>query len=156
MTGKLDMPAYISLIALPAKCPELNPVKSIWQFMCDNWLSSRVFTSYDNIVDHAAAQRTYRCLGVGHGWFPDQGLVFSNQIFPSGGRTPKTPPLPRQRVRSILNDSLGVETAPASVRMAAERTGLSLMSAVGPSAVRVLNAKGGPASAYDEDQQRGE
>ncbi|MCE2891772.1 MAG: IS630 family transposase, partial [Hyphomonadaceae bacterium] len=23
-----------------------------WQFMRDNWLSNRVFTSYDNIVDH--------------------------------------------------------------------------------------------------------
>ena len=42
----------ISIIALPAKCPELNPVENIWQFMRDNWLSNRVFTSYDNIVDH--------------------------------------------------------------------------------------------------------
>jgi len=25
MTGKLDGPANISIIALPAKCPELNP-----------------------------------------------------------------------------------------------------------------------------------
>lgn len=40
------------IVALPAKCPELNPVENIWQFMLDNWLSNRVFTSYDNIVDH--------------------------------------------------------------------------------------------------------
>src|SRR3546814_20077198 len=52
MTGKLVVPANISIIALPAKCPELNPVENIWQFMRDNWLSNRVFTSYDNIVDH--------------------------------------------------------------------------------------------------------
>jgi DDE superfamily endonuclease len=52
MTGKLDVPANISIIALPAKCPELNPVENIWQFMRDNWLSNRVFTSYDNIIDH--------------------------------------------------------------------------------------------------------
>jgi hypothetical protein len=52
MTGKLDVPANISIVALPAKCPELNPVENIWQFMRDNWLSNRVFTSYDNIVDH--------------------------------------------------------------------------------------------------------
>lgn len=51
-TGKLDVPANISIVALPAKCPELNPVENIWQFMRDNWLSNRVFTSYDNIVDH--------------------------------------------------------------------------------------------------------
>jgi len=51
-TGKLEIPSNISIIALPAKCPELNPVENIWQFMRDNWLSNRVFTSYDNIVDH--------------------------------------------------------------------------------------------------------
>jgi transposase len=50
--GKLEIPGNISIIALPAKCPELNPVENIWQFMRDNWLSNRVFTSYDNIVDH--------------------------------------------------------------------------------------------------------
>jgi len=30
---KLDVPGNISIIALPAKCPELNPVENIWQFM---------------------------------------------------------------------------------------------------------------------------
>jgi DDE superfamily endonuclease len=52
MTDKLDVPANISIIALPAKCPELNPVENIWQFMRDNWLSNRVFTSHENIIDH--------------------------------------------------------------------------------------------------------
>jgi hypothetical protein len=31
---------------------ELNPVENIWQFMRDNWLSNRVFKSYDDILDH--------------------------------------------------------------------------------------------------------
>ena len=60
MTGKLDVPDNISIIALPPKCPELNallsevegPVENVWQFMRDNWLSNRVFTSHDNIIDH--------------------------------------------------------------------------------------------------------
>jgi transposase len=52
MTGKLDVPSNITIIALPAKCPELNPVENVWQFIRDNWLSNRIFTSYDNIVDH--------------------------------------------------------------------------------------------------------
>jgi transposase len=52
MTGKLDISSNITIIALPAKCPELNPVENVWQFMRDNWLSNRIFTSYDNIVDH--------------------------------------------------------------------------------------------------------
>jgi len=51
MTGKLDVPHNISIVALPAKCPELNPVENIWQFMRENWLSNRVFTSYENIVE---------------------------------------------------------------------------------------------------------
>ena len=52
MTAKLIVSENISIIALPAKCPELNPVENVWQFMRDNWLSNRVFTSHDNIVDH--------------------------------------------------------------------------------------------------------
>jgi len=42
----------ITLIPLPPKSPELNPVENIWQFMRDNWLSNRVFKSYDDILDH--------------------------------------------------------------------------------------------------------
>ena len=52
MTDALIVPDNISIIPLPAKCPELNPVENIWQFMRDNWLSNRVFESYDEIVDH--------------------------------------------------------------------------------------------------------
>ena len=51
MTGKLEVPDNISIVPLPPKCPELNPVENIWQFMRDNWLSNRIFTSHDNIVD---------------------------------------------------------------------------------------------------------
>lgn len=36
MTGQLVVPDNISIIALPAKCPELNSVENIWQFMRDN------------------------------------------------------------------------------------------------------------------------
>ena len=40
---------------LPPKCPELNPVENVWEFMRDNWLSNRVFKSYDDLVDHCCA-----------------------------------------------------------------------------------------------------
>jgi hypothetical protein len=30
---------------------KLNPVENIWQFIRDNWLSNRVFKSYDDILD---------------------------------------------------------------------------------------------------------
>ena len=52
MSKSLIVPPNITIIPLPPKCPELNPVENVWQFMRDNWLSNRVFTSYDNIVDH--------------------------------------------------------------------------------------------------------
>ena len=50
--GQSDLPDNITILPLPPKCPELNPVENIWQFMRDNWLSNRVFKSYDDIVDH--------------------------------------------------------------------------------------------------------
>ena len=50
--ARLSVPANITLLPLPPKSPELNPVENIWQFMRDNWLSNRVFKSYDDILDH--------------------------------------------------------------------------------------------------------
>ena len=52
MSARLVVPPNITIIALPPKCPELNPVENVWQFMRDNWLSNRVFKSYDDLVDH--------------------------------------------------------------------------------------------------------
>jgi transposase len=52
LSRDLVVPNNITLLPLPPKCPELNPVENIWQFMRDNWLSNRVFLSYDNLVDH--------------------------------------------------------------------------------------------------------
>jgi transposase len=52
MSARLVVPQNITIIALPSKCPELNPVENVWEFMRDNWLSNRVFSSYDDLVDH--------------------------------------------------------------------------------------------------------
>ncbi len=49
-TAKLAVPPNITLPLLPPRAPELNPVANIWQLMRDNWLSNRVFKSYDDIV----------------------------------------------------------------------------------------------------------
>ena len=51
-SAELVVPTNITLMPLPPRCPELNPVENIWQFMRDNWLSNRIFSSYDDIVDH--------------------------------------------------------------------------------------------------------
>jgi transposase len=52
LTAKLAVPTNITIVPLPAKCPELNPQENIWQFMRDNWLSNRVFLNGDDLVDH--------------------------------------------------------------------------------------------------------
>ncbi len=52
MSAKLKVPANITLLPLPPRSPELNPVENVWQFLRDNHLSNRVFKSYDDIVDH--------------------------------------------------------------------------------------------------------
>ena len=52
-TGALRMPVNITLILLPSRAPELNPVENIWQYMRANWLSNRVFETYDAIIDAA-------------------------------------------------------------------------------------------------------
>ena len=52
-TGHLAVPKNISLVFLPPRAPELNPVENIWQYMRANWLSNRVFDSYEAIIDAA-------------------------------------------------------------------------------------------------------
>ncbi|CDX21058.1 transposase [Mesorhizobium plurifarium] len=52
-TDKLKVPRNISPIFLPSRSPELNPVENVWQFMRQNWLSNRVFDTYNDIIDAA-------------------------------------------------------------------------------------------------------
>ena len=53
-TDNLVIPSNITILLLPPRSPELNPVENIWQFIRDNWLSNRVFKSYDEIVSISA------------------------------------------------------------------------------------------------------
>jgi len=55
LSRTLVVPDNITLVPLPAHAPELNPVENVWQFMRDNWLSNRIFRSYDDILDHCCA-----------------------------------------------------------------------------------------------------
>lgn len=52
-TGKLRLPNNLTLVPLPSKSPELNPVENIWQFLRQTYLSNRLFEDYDAIVDAA-------------------------------------------------------------------------------------------------------
>ena len=52
-TGKLRLPENLSLLSLPSKPPELNPVENVWQFLRQNKLSNRIFGNYEAIVTAA-------------------------------------------------------------------------------------------------------
>ena len=39
------------LLPLPPYAPELNPVENVWQFIRANFLSHRVWQTYDDIVE---------------------------------------------------------------------------------------------------------
>jgi transposase len=67
----LEIPANITLLPLPPRSPELNPVENVWQFMRENWLSNRVFKSYNDILDHCCdawnklADQPWRIMSIG-------------------------------------------------------------------------------------------
>lgn len=52
-TDKLNLPKNITLILLPSRSPELNPVENICQYLRENWLSNCIFEGYDDIIDAA-------------------------------------------------------------------------------------------------------
>ncbi len=67
----LEVPDNITLLPLPPRSPELNPVENIWQFMRDNWLSNRVLKSYEDILDHCCyawnqlTQQPWKIMSIG-------------------------------------------------------------------------------------------
>ena len=52
VTAKLGMHKNITLVPLPSKSPELNPVENIWQYIRENWLSNRISANYEDILDY--------------------------------------------------------------------------------------------------------
>lgn len=58
--GRLRVPDNITLLPLPPYCPELNPMENVWQYLRQNTLCSRVWNTYDDIVD--ACSRAWRFL----------------------------------------------------------------------------------------------
>jgi transposase len=71
LSAGLVIPANITLLSLPAKCPELDPVENVWQFIRDNWLSNRIFQSYDDALEHCCfacnrlADQPWRIMSIG-------------------------------------------------------------------------------------------
>ena len=71
LSAKLAVPDNITIVALPAKCPELNPHENVWQFMRDNWLSNRIFLTAHDLVDHCCdawnklEEQPWRIMSIG-------------------------------------------------------------------------------------------
>ncbi len=71
VSDKLVVPPNITLVPLPPKCPELNPIENVWQYMRANWLSDRIFEAYDDIVGHCSdawnklAERPWTIMSIG-------------------------------------------------------------------------------------------
>ena len=40
----LGLPANITLILLPPRSSEINPVKNVWHYMRENWASNLIFS----------------------------------------------------------------------------------------------------------------
>src|SRR3954452_23529181 len=59
-TEKLRLPENLSLLPLPPKSPELNPVENGWQLLRQNKLSNRIFDNYHTIV--IAARQAWNSL----------------------------------------------------------------------------------------------
>jgi len=54
-TRKLQVPSNISLLHLPPASPELNPTENIWQYLRQTYLSNRVFSDYDHVVEASSS-----------------------------------------------------------------------------------------------------
>lgn len=52
-TANLKIPKNVTPIFLPSRAPELNPVENVWQYLRANYLSNRVFDSYEAIIEAA-------------------------------------------------------------------------------------------------------
>jgi hypothetical protein len=49
--GRLGVPDNITLLSLPPYSPELNPMENVWHYLRENILCSRVWDTYDDIVE---------------------------------------------------------------------------------------------------------
>ena len=70
-TNRLNVPDNITLMPLPPRSPELNPVENVWQYLRQNWLSNRVFSGYEDIVAHCCeawrelTERPWQIMSIG-------------------------------------------------------------------------------------------
>jgi transposase len=58
---RLKLPRNLTIVLLPSRSPELNPVENVWQYLRQNWLSNRIFETYEDIL-HAGCDAWNRLI----------------------------------------------------------------------------------------------
>ena len=51
-TKKMLVPGNITLLPLPDRWPEMNPVEILRRFIRDTWFGNQIFPSYAEMLDH--------------------------------------------------------------------------------------------------------
>jgi transposase len=49
--GRLVVPDNVTLLPLPSYAPELNSMENVWEYLRSNWLSHKVWDTYDAVLD---------------------------------------------------------------------------------------------------------
>jgi transposase len=61
-TGRLEVPANVSLIELPPRAPELNPVENLWHYLRDHHWANRAYADYNALLEAASDAWQQACL----------------------------------------------------------------------------------------------
>ena len=62
VSRRLEVPANVTLVPLPAYSPELDPVERVWLYLRERFLSHRVLDGYAAVLD--AACRAWNALAA--------------------------------------------------------------------------------------------
>lgn len=58
----VQLPANVTVIELPPKSPELNPVENLWHYLRDHHWSNQAYPDYDDLFDAATDAWQASCL----------------------------------------------------------------------------------------------
>lgn len=53
VTGALCVPANVTLLHLPPKSPELNPVENLWHYLRSHYWSNRLYATWNDLKESA-------------------------------------------------------------------------------------------------------
>jgi len=62
VAAALKAPANVTLILLPPKSPELNPVENLWHYLRSHYWSNRLYPTWEDLKQAAVAARLSVCL----------------------------------------------------------------------------------------------